>query len=684
MNAMLRSRALFLAPLLAIACQSDRSPAPAGSSSTGSPAPPASAAAAPSAVADARPPDVAPPPPREGGALVRSTRGDVLYLADEDRSAVRVIQLPIDEARASVKVAMPGRPAQVLAVRDRVLVTIRDPGLLLVLAPDAERGLTEVARVVVPADAWGLAVTPDGMTAVVTSAWTHQVTAVDLGTNTVRFSLDVQREPRAVAVRPDGKVAYVSHLVGSALTKVSLEGGGAVSRVDLPASPLRSPRDVSLPASLGWALAISADGKRLFAARHALGAPGQASWFGAPTIDVLLLDKEQPLALPRKGTPVAKSAIDNDLSDPVLATALPDLVQPRALAVRASKRTLLVASEGKHALFELEALAIDPAANALHVWRLGSAADPTEPAPTRCGAPTGIALSVDEATAYVFCRTTGDLAIVDLDRPHVAAHKARVIHLADDPLGPVAARGRRVFFDAEDPITSGGSGCAGCHPDGRDDGHVWMEARGPMTEAPIFVGGPAILEDGYARQTPMLAGRVAAEGPYGWHAQSDDLQARVLEGMRLHRWVNPEKPWVMLEDATQQRAAALAEFLRAGLVPPPRPAAQLSTDEQRGRDLFASAETGCAGCHVPQTGFTNRVAVPFKLPGPSAGHILEDPSNTFMTPSLAFVGGTAPYLHDGSVGTLEQLIQTNDDRMGKTNHLSEKDRAALVAYLKTL
>lgn len=62
----------------------------------------------------------------------------------------------------------------------------------------------------------------------------------------------------------------------------------------------------------------------------------------------------------------------------------------------------------------------------------------------------------------------------------------------------------------------------------------------------------------------------------------------------------------------------------------------------------------------------------------------EDAENKYKTPSLLFVGGTPPYFHDGSYATLEELIDKNDDRMGKTNHLSAEDKAALVAYLRTL
>ena len=45
------------------------------------------------------------------------------------------------------------------------------------------------------------------------------------------------------------------------------------------------------------------------------------------------------------------------------------------------------------------------------------------------------------------------------------------------PTTETIALGRRLFYDAEEPVVSGGLACAGCHPDGRDDGHVWHEAK---------------------------------------------------------------------------------------------------------------------------------------------------------------------------------------------------------------
>ena len=673
--------AMFVAISIGGGCRTNEAPsAPAGSSAaaTAASAPDVAGSQAPSAAATKT------PLAREGGSLARSARGDALYVADDPRSAIRVVSLPLGEnIKDAPSVALPGRPGQIVATADLVLATIRDPGLLLLLRPDAAKGLVEVGRVTLPPDAWGVAVAPDGKTAVVTSAWTHKVSVVDLATKSVKASVDVEREPRGIAIRADGQAAYVSHLVGAALTRVPLDGS-APTRVDLAAAPLRAPFGTKVEASNGWALALSPDGKRLYAGRHALGAPFEAAWFGAASVDVLLTAKDTPIVAARAVKPIVKSALPKPPEDATLERQPIRLAEPRAIVYRAKTKTLLVLSEGHGALCELDASAIDPSVDTLERWPISDTPDPTEPAPTVCAGPTGLALASDEETAFVWCPGSGDLATVDLDAFGARAKAGvRVTHLADDPLPKLAARGRRVFHDASDTVTSGGLACAGCHPEGRDDGHVWMEVEGPMTKAPIFVASASILKNGYARQTPMLAGRVAAEGPYGWHAQNDDLGARAIEGMHLHRWLAPSRPWAELEKATQQRAEALAAFLRTGLVPPVKDAHALTPEEARGKEIFTSQEAGCAGCHVPETEYTNRTAVPLPKRAPPAG-FADDPNPGFKTPSLSFVGGTAPYYPDGSETTLEDLVSHNEDRMGKTKQLSEQDRAALVAFLRSL
>ncbi len=736
---MLHPATRTLAALLALAAGAcSRGPAPgtdAGAAPAGSAGASIGSAGAP--VDPPAPPGAAPlrAPVREGGALARAAREDALYVADEDHGVVRVVPLPLDPERPGAGVPAPGRPAQVLALggpEGRVLATVRDPGLLLILRPDAAAGLVEVGRVPLPADAWGIAVTPDEKTAIVTSAWTHKVSAVDLETARPRWTVDVAREPRGVAVLPDGSAAYVSHLVGADLTRIDdLGGAPRVRRVALPASPLRAPSGERLAASLGYALALSEDGRRLFAARHALGAMGHAAWFGAATVDVLITGRDEPLAPPHHGNlPVLRSAFAEQVITPESVITLPGasvtpVTQPRAVAYRKRARTLLVAGEGDDLVLEVDATAVDPTLAIVKSYPVGGRYDPHIRVAGTCGAPTGLALSADEATAWVFCRSTGDVAALRLHDPAAGAAAATagsaaatagsaatpagsvaasagaaptaapppegpaaLVHLADDPLGPEVAKGRRLFYNALDGTVSGNLGCAGCHPDGRDDGYVWREATFSTAdgEHANFVGRPENIPEvakrkGVPRRTPMLAGNVGAAGPYGWHGESEDLVSRLQTGMGLHRWGG--LPIDHTPAGVAARATVLAMFLRRGLVAPPR--AEGAPDERvkRGREIFRSDEAKCSRCHVPESDYTDRMAYPMPKRPPLPGYD-EDPRPEYKTPSLRFVGGRPPYLHDGRAGTLAELIEQNADRMGKTSHLSPEDRAALVAFLETL
>ncbi|EYF03754.1 hypothetical protein [Chondromyces apiculatus] len=670
-----------------------------------------------------------PAPVRQGGTIARAVTDDALYVADEDHGVLRIVPLPLAPDRPGLAVTLPGPPAQVLPLDGRVLVTIRDPGLLLVLRPDPAAGLVEAARVALPLDAWGIAITPDEKTALVSSAWTAQVSAVDLDALKVTWTVPVAREPRGIAILPDGSAAYVSHLVGADLTRLDgLASAPTPRRVALAASPLRAPSGVHLAASLGYALALSDDGRRLFAARHALGAMGHAAWFGAATVDVMVPGRDEAVApLHQGGLPVLKSAFAEQVLTPDSVITVPGatvtpFTQPRAIVYRRSARTLLVAAEGDDLVAELDAVAVDPSIAVVRTYKVGSQYDPHFRVAGSCGAPAGLALSANEDTAWVFCRATYDIAALRLGSgdppvpqrdPATGAPKATplaptvpsappalvapppppeekpfaLVHLANDPHDPEVAVGRRLFYSATDAVTSGNLACAGCHPEGRDDGYVWHEAAFDTAdgEHTNFVGRPELMppsakKKGYPRRTPMLAGNVSAPGPYGWHGESEDLPARLKAGFGLHRWGG--LPQGHDPNGLVARSHHLSVFLRKGLVPPPRADGAPDARVRRGQEIFISKEARCSSCHVPETGYTDRTAYP--MPKRSSPGFDDDPRQEFKTPSLRFVAGRAPYLHDGRHRSLTDLIERNADWMGKTSHLSPDDRAALVAFLETL
>lgn len=701
-----------------------------------------------------------------GNAVALSPAGDRVLVADEDHEAVFVAPLAFDDLSGVRVVQMPGPPAQIVALDEFVLVTIRtlptdasraardgirgpapsadgvvkfetappvagketkvkqaapadklDPtivrqsqgGLLVAFTPDAERGLVEVGRVTLAPDAWGLAVDPTGTRAVVSSAFASEVAIVDVHdpkAMRVTATLRTAREPRGVVFSRDGSAAFVSHLVGADLTEITgFDAEPQASVVHLAAAPERGPAGRESAASLGYALALSGDGKTLFAPRHALGAEGNESWWGAPTVDVMDVATKRSLQPVRTlagastiatGHPPAMTdppewgALEGQAPRPALA-----LVQPRAVVYRKRNDALLVLGEGTDVVTVLDALAPSPALAILDTFKLGNGYAPFGEYPEHGGAPTGIALSRDESVMYVFCRTTFDLARVDYE-----TGERTWLHLANDGLPVAAARGRALFTSAKPGILSGGLGCAACHPEGRDDGYTWREGHldvsGGAGEGQRFVGQRANIKREffssqkgtseptllYPRQTPMIAGRIRSNGPYGWHGDDKDMLVRLLKGSNLHRggWEKGISP-----DLGQGVAMIhyLVEYGRAGLMPPPTLARDLTDQEKKGKALFEGAKTSCSTCHKPEREMTDR-SVPLMAALPTLPGFDPEENSAFKTPSLWFIAGTAPYFHDGSAATLEDLVKNNGSRMGTTGGLNSDERDALVAYLRTL
>jgi mono/diheme cytochrome c family protein len=224
------------------------------------------------------------------------------------------------------------------------------------------------------------------------------------------------------------------------------------------------------------------------------------------------------------------------------------------------------------------------------------------------------------------------------------------------PLDPDVAAGRRLFLTERDRrITRDGRACAGCHPEGREDGVVWKLGAGP-------------------RQTPMLVGRLNS-GPYGWRAKHDRLEDNMRETMSRLGGTG----------LSEQELSQLARYLREGLsapntkaVPGEEPDPEKVRLTARGKELFSSGEVGCSSCHTPDKEASDR-----------ALHVVgtrskKDADEAFRTPPLLFVGGTGPYFHDGRYPTLEALLADNYDRMGQTTQLSPEDLRALATYLRTL
>lgn len=599
-----------------------------------------------------------------GGSLVIDRERLVAWAADADNHAIHRLDL----LTATVTTTpIDGAPEQIaLLDGDRIAVTVRDRRRVEVFASDVAGALTEVGSAEVPADPFGIAVTA-AHRILVTSAFGHAVTAIDDESFEVQWSVDVGREPRGIVVAADGARAFVTHLVGDAISVLDLDLALALD-LDGPAPTPRRSRvlgglyrnrvDSALgagtlhpQAALAYAAVISESGARLFVP-HVIEQNGSSTTrsipgaYGGVPVDeetsfasVAVVKTKDERALGDVGGAGAPASV-LDKSAFIASDAHVDFVvvpstassrQARAAAVLGDR--LLVASQGTNELYALDARALDPAMQVERAYAVGEG-------------PKGVDVEPASCVAVVWSQLSHDFAIVALDSGAVE----RVV-AAGDPLAPEVAAGRRLFFSELDRrISRDGRSCGGCHPDGRDDGVVWKLGAGP-------------------RQTPTLVGRLD-RGPYGWLGKHPQLEGNIAETIGRLGGTG-------LLDADLRRLAA---FLREGLVRPDRPESTESKDPLaiRGRALFTSENVGCSGCHRLDTEASDRALHVVGSRG------VNDTTDGFRTPPLLFVGSTAPYFHDGRYATLEQLLTDNLDRMGQTTSLSPDDMKALAAFLRTL
>ncbi len=260
--------------------------------------------------------------------------------------------------------------------------------------------------------------------------------------------------------------------------------------------------------------------------------------------------------------------------------------------------------------------------------------------------------------------------------------------------------GKRLFFDVRMSANRDVS-CATCHDPARAFTDALATSQGTASRRGTR-NAPSLANVGYLPYLMREGGVPTLEMqilvPIQEHVEFD-LEApllverlrqdSLLQSMSRSAYNRPLDIWVITR--------AIASFERTLVSGRSRVDTEdLSASEQRGKTIFSTA--GCSSCHAGIFYTNDRFACNGLLETYSdrgRARLTNDPGDvaTFRVPSLRNVALTAPYLHNGSVSTLRQVIERynrggyphpNKDTMLRALGLSALDCADLEAFLRAL
>ena len=277
--------------------------------------------------------------------------------------------------------------------------------------------------------------------------------------------------------------------------------------------------------------------------------------------------------------------------------------------------------------------------------------------------PRGVALTQDGTKLLVANRLDDTISVIDTKAERVVS----TIPLEGPKKLSVLRKGEQTFYTAHYSF-QGQIGCANCHIDSTFDGLQWdLEPDGFGRD--IVDNRP--IED------------VKDTEPFKWNGGNPNLPTEC--GLRT------EKYFWRAENYDSLTLTDLVVYVRSL---PSRPnrwrqsGGRLTEAQERGRQLFVREvdkfgkpipETNrCAYCHSGSKG-TNQNS--FDVGTKKA----TDNTGLLDTPQLTNIAITAPYLHDGSASTLEQIwtVFNPQDKHGRTNDLTKDELNDLIEYLRT-
>jgi YVTN family beta-propeller protein len=539
----------------------------------------------------------------------------------------------------------------------------------------------------------GIALSPDNRQIYITNAWSDTVSVIDAATLKVVQRLPTGFEPTGIVVDRRGKTVYVANRLSGDISVIDLNTGQETKR-------LLAGRGASY-------LALSPDGKLIFAT-HIYPNPG--AFRSPPNSELTVIDTARQMVVERKllhnVAGVFHVAMSADGRLGVAAQLRPKNLIPLAHVEHgwafSDSLTLFGQDVGGTVQIPIDELdryyalpwgvAIAPDKSKIFLTTAGSESvtvidvphllkvvrSRPQPFVNDLSAtvdyvlaripvghnPRGVLLSTDGKRLYVANRLDDNIAVIDTGNNKVIS----TIDLGGPKNVDALRRGERIFFTAGYAF-QGQFGCANCHLDATIDGLQWdLEPDG---------FGKDIVDN---RSLENLAGTE----PFKWNGGNPDMPTEC--GPRT------EKFFFRSQSFNQQQLTDLVAFVYSLPYRPNRyrlPSGELTPAQERGKAVFERTKyksgkpipeaNQCSTCHSGPK-YTNQQQVDV-----GTGK-LTDRSPVIDVPQLSNVAYSAPYLHDGSARSLEEIwtVFNPKDTHGVSNDLTKDELNDLIEYLKTL
>jgi hypothetical protein len=605
--------------------------------------------------------EAASPPPISGGTLLVTFDGTAAVASDPDRDVIYVVNLASNSVAYTIALQPgdePGRLAEDSA--GRVHVALRSGGALVTVDPAT--GTVIARRPVCPAPrgvAW--AATTD---AVWVACATGELVALPSGGGPAVQSFVIERDLRDVIAQPDGTL-LASKFRSAEVLRIGSDGT-VLARTSLP--PLANQPSSAQVAwrtiagqSLGSMIAVyQVESMAPVSTSGVGGYSGGATSVGGALTGVPVppgvsapdagggfrppfsLDGGGPGFLPGGGPgggPIA--SVVNVLGGNRYAERAPAVLAQAVLPV-----DIALSPDGTHVAVASAGFGFS---NSPNVWLLSSDGSSVENSFTPTESPV-VAVAFD-SNGHVLAQTLEPAKLFFMPTTisrSLSSLAVTSIWLSTDSRHNT---GSDIFHTQAGGLIA----CASCHPEGGDDGHVWML-------------------DGLPRRTPSLRATIAGTAPYHWPGDErdmsmliDDVYTRRMSGAKLV--------------SSQQQA--LTNWVQS-IPAPPSPSWVDASAAQRGRALF-EGPAGCTSCHSG-TKFTNNATVDVGT-GRDVGKTADGgaPPTAFQVPPLVGVGWRTPLFHNACANTMEDRFgKCATPEHGSTGNLSGQDVKDLTAYLESL